>query len=169
MKPSFFVFGIMALVATFLLGTRFTELRGTSARPAESSIEDQVHRLDLQRTCAEQADKSFHLGGYQPKQDVINSYTNHYNAKLGKCFILLNIYDASTIASKGTVSTFQELQDAFEGTIYGDFFLSHDTKAPPPGTDHFVMCKMTPPGDKQELCSSQEQWDALVKRYMRDG
>ena len=118
--------------------------------------------------CADQADKSFKLEGFQPKSNVINSYTAHYNGELRKCFILTNTYDASHIVENGTVSTFQSLDDAFEGTNYGNYFNSHDTKGPPPGTDRYVTCYMEPPGAKREVCHSEAQWNAMVYRYMRE-
>ncbi|MGN6149856.1 MAG: hypothetical protein ACTHPD_15060 [Rhizomicrobium sp.] len=156
----------LALVATFLLGTRFPEIFHSPRH--RSNVEEQVQLLNLQRMCADQADKSFKLEGFQPKADVINSYTAHYNGKLGKCFILTSTYDASQTVGKGTVSTFQSLDDAFEGTNYGNYFDVHDTKGPPPGTDRYVTCYLEPPGGKRQVCHSEAQWNAMVYRYMRE-
>jgi hypothetical protein len=162
MRATTAVFVVLVTIGAFLLGTRFPEL---FRKPPYPNVEEEVRLLDLQRMCAEAADKSFKLAGYKPKQDVINSYLNHYDSKLRKCFVLLSTYDPST---SGTISTFQELDDAFEGTTYGNFVLSQNIKGPGPVTDHFVTCQMQPPGAEQVLCHSREEWDALVNRYMRE-
>jgi hypothetical protein len=162
MKAGVAALCMIAIVAAFLLGTRFPEL----FRPAPSSSIEQVRRLDLQRMCADQADKSFKAAGFQPKQNVMNTYTSHYSAKFGKCFVLFNVYDISNVVEKNYETTYQQLGDAFEGMDYGSSFAIRETKGQ--NVPSYTHCRIDPPGGKPETCRSQAQWEALANRYMRD-
>jgi hypothetical protein len=140
------------------------------ARPQESKNDliAQARRMDLQRVCAEQSDKSFKMEGYVPKPNVMNSYTSHYNSTLSRCFILFHTWDASNIATTGVVSTFESLQDPFEGVDYGDYFQSHETKGLGAPKDTYVDCHIDPPKGQRQICHSDVEWESMKNRYMRD-
>jgi len=87
----------------------------------------------------------------------VASFICHYNKKLNKCFMLLTstCYPNNPSKDKLGVFTTKQLLDANEYRDYGNY--SKGTKS------LFMECKVD---DKQ--CSSEEEWDALVKPYMEE-
>lgn len=125
----------------------------------DPKLEDQTRLLELQKMCADQAAKAFHSADYPRKANVINTYINHYSAKSGRCFMLVNIYDTS----KNLPSSFEAL-DAFEGRRLGSFFAQTETDAK--AADQIVTCDEKPLGRPQKACSSKKEWDAYKALYM---
>lgn len=126
-----------------------------------ASLDDQVKRLDLEKTCSDQAAKAFRSADYPRKTDVINTYTNHYASRQGKCFMVVNIYDTS---DEDNASTFETVEDAFEGRRLGSFFVQ---KAQGAGSAaHIVTCDEKPVGARPKSCASKAEWDAYKARYM---
>lgn len=71
--------------------------------------------LSLQTKCSDMALKFFNEHGYKTDNANGDTYTNHYNSKLNKCFILLSSYmvnDDFLII---------DLIDVLEGKTYADF------------------------------------------------
>lgn len=125
------------------------------------SLDDQVKRVDLEKTCADQAAKAFRSADYPRKANVINTYTNHYAARAGKCFMVVNIYDTS---DEDNASTFETVEDAFEGRRLGSFFAQNGQSGPSAG--HVVTCEEKPVAAKAKSCKSKAEWDAFKARYM---
>ncbi|HKD47978.1 MAG TPA: hypothetical protein VKB67_09845 [Rhizomicrobium sp.] len=125
------------------------------------SLDDQAKLLQLQKICAEQAAQTFRAANYLRKANVINSYASHYSAKLGRCFILVTIFDSTDAEN---VSTFETIEDAFEGRRLGTYFVpsARDEKA---GT-HVATCEERAIGELQKSCGSRIEWDAYKARYM---
>ena len=90
---------------------------------------------------------------------------NHYNAKLGKCFVLQ--YNFNAFAPPGYKAISKRLHDAFEeDTSYADFYWVSEkgkdySDVPPPET-----CRVTVPSGGETICHSIDEFDALVKQYM---
>lgn len=164
-------FGIVGLVIVALavgaVGGGLATKKTKATAAAVPSLQDRISRLTLERMCAEQADKAFKMAGFEPKPNVINSFYSHYSMKLGHCFAVFHTYDASAIVGRNTVSNFESIQEPFEGDDYGGYFQSHDMSGPIP-QDRYVDCHVEPPGGRRENCKSEEGWNVLRARYMRD-
>lgn len=118
--------------------------------------------LEYQEKCAEQAKKSFSEMGYKPKD--LAGYENHYNAKLNKCFIMIQNTDAKY---SPTIWNYKNLLDAYEGKAYGEYSW-HTVKDKkywevPPFT-----CKVVLLTGEERFCKSDEEFDELTKIYMQD-
>jgi len=92
---------------------------------------------ELQERCGKTCEEYF-LSHYDGK----GFYTNHYNKKMNKCFMLINTIDDS-----------YWLKDIHEKRNYGFYFYT--------GKD--LTCEVF--GIK---CKSKSDWDLLVKSYMEE-
>lgn len=140
----------------FFIGISFSLFANTYA----ASIEEQY---ELQERCSKRAEELFkkECGNYIVSNEAgttMSNYTNHYNRKLNKCFILVtqtSIPKDKEAMEKWGVSTYKTLWDINENKLYGSFFkFSKDGL-----TDCEVLGKH---------CSSEYEWDALVKPYMEE-
>jgi len=114
----------------------------------------------LQEQCRKSAEKFFGRAigsGFRrdDKKTETMGYTNHYNRKLNKCFILVT----TTIVPKfkdETVIIFKELLDINEMKTYGEIFAGRNDNKP-------FGCKVL-----EKFCQSEGEWDSLVKPYMEE-
>ena len=85
----------------------------------------------------------------------MSSYTNHYNIKPNKCFVLINttFYPNS---KKENVLIMKELWDINENKKYGSMARFRKQSIP---TDCSV---------EDRICKSEGEWDSLVKPYMEE-
>jgi hypothetical protein len=163
------LFAVVALVLAYVVYRQnaairdqqktLTELRAQVAAP---QTKPQTNTLEYQAKCAEQAAKIFKDSGFKPNQ--MAGYENHYNAKLNKCFILIQNVDAK---SPGTVWTFKNLSDAYEGKSYGEYAWHTDKvkkywEVPP------FMCKVVLQSGEDRVCKSDDEFQELTKPYMED-
>jgi hypothetical protein len=117
--------------------------------------------FDLQERCAKQAREQFKQLGWD-KQEVAG-FTNHYNEKMNKCFMLIQSTDAKS--SPGTIWTNSVLLDAFEGKELGTYSW-HTVKdkkyweVPP------FQCEVTLPSGEIKPCNSEVEFNELIKIYM---
>ena len=124
--------------------------RGTSY--ADSSKDD----YELQERCGKRAEESFRRewgNGIKSVEGEKMSadYSNHYNKKLNKCFVLLSV---SGMSKKYYNSIM--LYDVNESRTYGSFFkLEYDR---PPN-----QCQVL--GKK---CKSEDEWNSFVRPYMEE-
>jgi len=128
-------------------------------RDPAPSLDDQAKLMALQKTCADQAARAFRSADYPKKNNVINTHTNHYAG--GHCFMLVNIYDTS---EAGNASTFETVEDAFEGRRLGSFFVQN--AGPDKAQGRVTSCEERPVGGPQKTCKSKAEWDAYKARYM---
>jgi len=115
--------------------------------------------LDLQQKCARQARHEFSAWDKQPMASV----TNHYNSKLGKCFVVIEVTDTTT---PGTAVTNKFLADAFEEKSYAEYQWHSDKvkkywEVPP------LVCNVTLPSGEVRVCHSSGEFDDLIKVYNR--
>jgi hypothetical protein len=118
---------------------------------------------ELQERCSKRAEERFKKE--YPSTIVSNkdgtlmvNYTNHYNRRLNKCFVVLTAI--SIPENKETkvmfgVSRDKTLWDINENKQYGAF--SEFSKS------GLVQCEVM-----EKHCNSESEWDALVKPYMED-
>jgi|GEM_PF-3095866 len=102
-----------------------------------------------QEDCAKQAQSFFNYYITDPAERNVDEYSNHYNSKLDKCFVLLQypITDSNIYFS-------EYLFDAVEKKLYGSFTAGASLKPP-------LECKTL-----DKFCYSKDTFDTFVKTYM---
>jgi hypothetical protein len=128
---------------------------------AKLSGTSKIEALDLDEKCAKQAVSEFHAAGY--KDGGFDSFTNHYDAALGKCFILVEATDTKT--DKKGIWEFKHLWDAYERKSYGEFAFHVD-----PVKKYWQVkpfdCHVFMHSGEKKFCQSADEFDELVKIYM---
>jgi hypothetical protein len=123
---------------------------------AASSKED----YELQERCGKRAEERFKsaygngISKYE-ENTIMSDYTNHYNTKLNKCFVLTT----STIIpkkEKESGSYSKDLWDINENKNYGSF------------SKFIVGDKLTSCRVLNKFCASEAEWDALIKPYIEE-
>ncbi|HWY16170.1 MAG TPA: hypothetical protein VNX86_13615 [Rhizomicrobium sp.] len=123
--------------------------------------------LAQQKRCAKQTERVVAGSGWKQSNSPVNgtvaSYTDHYNARLGRCLILFK-YIVNDMATKDTRKSFT-LVDAFRQATYAEYF-----EADLPGFNPLVStCRLTIPSEKPVVCHSREEWNRLIKPYIETG
>jgi len=129
-----------------------------TANPATA----QQATLDLQEKCSKQATLAFEEMNFQYRDRT--SFTNHYNVKLNRCLIETEQYMVPS--SPDIFWTYKNVSDAYEGTVFASYAWHNDTvkkywEMPP------VACEVTLPSGEEEVCSSSDEFDKMVKIYMQ--
>ena len=116
--------------------------------------------LKEQELCAKQAEKAYQAynnAGSVPGSKVESSWhQSHYNKKLNKCLILVD----QMYQYNGETSVTAQLLDAFERRVFAKYTLNLNS--------NFKDCELTPTLDKREKCSSKNEFDAFVDKYMEE-
>jgi hypothetical protein len=98
---------------------------------------------------------------------VLLDFTNHYNKKMNKCFILVEYHYNSNLApGDGTSWTNDmELSDIYENSKYGKYGENHYTYFKPTiSVKHeMIFCELL--GQK---CKTIEEFNQLAATYMND-
>ena len=135
------------------------QIRELNAKIEEKS---KVASLDLQAACSKQARFEYDENGWRKEQFA--SFTNHYNERLNKCFMLVeNTSEAKP--RDGTFFTTMILSDAFEGRVYGQFDWKSD-KAKKYWEVKPFDCKVTLPSGEEKACQSADEFRDLAKAFM---
>jgi hypothetical protein len=158
------IIGAMCFVLGCLTGLGLLTLHATEISevsfqpPAMSAGEDKVHNLQLQRMCAEQAQKALAVAG---NPNAWNSYENHYSAHFGRCFVLFEQFSAAGSQTIGQ----QQLDDAFEGRNYGYFRTVTNAEHP---DNNSLICRLTPLQGGSSGCHAKVDWEKYVALYMQN-
>lgn len=136
-------------------------------------LQAQLHKqqaatdLDLQAKCARDSKIFFKEGWGHDKDTVLLDYSNHYNKKQTKCFIVVEYHYNSHFAGPGGDSWTNDLllYDVYENVKYGSFAENHYTHYKPQisTSDEMLSCDLS--GSK---CSSIQEFNSLVAPYMND-
>jgi hypothetical protein len=119
---------------------------------------------ELQERCGKRADERFksEYGNETYSDDngkYIYSYTNHYNNKLNKCFILVRAIVLSkrlpNSTKKEPVYRTETLFDINENKEYGTFSRR--------GNDNPTECNLL-----SNFCETEAQWNLLIKPYIEE-
>ena len=102
------------------------------------------------------------------KDTILLDFTNHYNAKQNKCFILAEHHFNSHLVGTGfgdSWSNMMNLFDIYENAKYAEFGENHYTYYKPTihTGDEVIMCNVQ--GTK---CKSQDEFNNLTSTYMND-
>lgn len=138
------------LIPLFFISIIFSLLSNSYA----ASIKEEY---ELQERCSKRAEELFRKE--YGNETMSNYYTNHYNRKLNKCFILVtetSIHeDKETREKLGVSSTYKTLLDINENKEYGGFFKF--------SKGGLMQCEVL-----GKHCNSESEWDAFVKPYMEE-
>jgi hypothetical protein len=122
---------------------------------------------DLQAKCSKDARTWFNENWSRDKDTVLLDFTNHYNKKLNKCFILVEYHYNSHFAGPGGSSWTNRmtLSDVHENVEYGTFAENHYTHWKPEVTtyDEVITCEGPP-----QKCKTTEEFNGFVRPYMND-
>jgi hypothetical protein len=157
---------VAVAVLGYLLHTQSTMLKeqqhNIQELGAKIEARSRTASLDLQGKCSKQAWDTYDQSGW--KKEQMASFTNHYNEKMNKCFILIQ----NTTQSKpfdGTFFNYKVLMDAFEGKSYGEYDWQSD-KAKKYWEVAPFLCKGTLLSGEEKACHSANEFDEIVKLYM---
>jgi hypothetical protein len=132
-----------------------------------SDAESDKEAYELQDRCHKSAEEWFDKRWGGRTGEVVYSYTNHYNTKLNKCFVLLKI-TVLLKNKKGHIFITKDLYEINEGKIYAHCVLKGSYKNP---TDESLYIMKGNEIDCTVLdinCKSKVEWDALVKPYIEE-
>lgn len=107
-----------------------------------------IGNIDFQEKCAKQAEKLYNDIS-KPKENSLNGFINHYNPKLGKCFVLMRFNSFGKFISK-------YLYDAYESKLYAKYFRDIENTKP-------LVCTIL---DKS--CQNDEEFDSFINIYMEN-
>jgi len=120
--------------------------------------------LEQQAICAKQARIAFEEYSGDPKSSgrnkITNDYESHYNPKLNRCFIAI---DTTEPMGKEVFVT-ALLMDAFERRVYASSSRTGKKYWEVPPT----TCDLTPTSQDKRTCSSKDEYDAFVAKYMEE-
>lgn len=164
---------VIALLACCALlagcdGDRITTLEKENA-DLKAKVEKQnpVVVYDLQAKCSKDAQTWFSENWSRDKDTILLDFTNHYNAKLNKCFILVEYHYKSNFAGPGGDSWTNEmsLTDVQQNAKLAYFAENHITnwKLQLNTHEEVISCNVL---DKE--CKTGDEFNNLVSHYMTD-
>jgi hypothetical protein len=124
--------------------------------------------LQEQALCAKQAKAAVEewngSGSKLPDvKSISEDYQSHYNTKLNKCLVSIQAFDQ--VGKQWVTSAV--LMDAFERRVFAQYgWGSRENKKyweVPPDT-----CDLTPTSKDETHCSSKDEYDAFVAKYMEE-
>jgi hypothetical protein len=133
----------------------------SSASSSEPTLQQQSVNLEMQQKCLDSASKVFKDDTdsiiNNNKNKLMRTYSQHWNEKLQKCFILINL----TTVEQNMDQLIITLKDVFGGNNYG-FFTSG--KVVP------FTCLMNSDGTKESLkeCKNETEFNDFVRQYMEN-
>jgi len=131
----------------------------------QSSLAEKKIKEDseLQERCGKQCEEYFNKEygkGIINRGDgerLISKYTNHYNKKLIKCFILINSTEfIRNMENKIESIRVKTLFDLNENKEYGSLIQFENNNKP-------INCRIL-----EKYCNLEKEWDLLIKPYMKD-
>lgn len=132
---------------------------------AQIEKENVARDYDLQVKCSKDARAFFNENWGRDKDTIFLDFTNHYNGKLNKCFILAEYHFNSHLAGPhgDSWSNIMSLFDVYENMKYAEFGENHYTYFKPEirNSQEMIMCEVA--GTK---CNSQQEFSNLVGPYL---
>ncbi len=121
----------------------------------------------MQAKCSRDAKVFFNEGWRGDKDTIILNYSNHYNKRENKCFIIVENHYNSHFAMGGGTSWTNDMNiyDVYENIQYGHFAENHYVQYKPKisSSDEFLSCEVS--GQK---CTDLNQFNTLAARLMND-
>jgi hypothetical protein len=152
---------VMVLLVA-LLGCEPKSPAQSATQPAQSLSQFQIY--ELSERCGKAAEADFKRDWGNGIQDtktgqMMASYTNHYNSRRNKCFVLrtTNSYYLKGQSASGSRSIV--LYDINESKEFGSYFAR---------TENSVLGSPSDCNVEGKICTSTEEWEKLVKPFMED-
>ena len=131
----------------------------TRIRELSPKTDSSAKSFELQRECAKQAEAFIDYWEKDPQSKLNDEFSNHYNVKLNKCFVLITQYPKHPGGSVDNIFE-KYLFDAIEKKLYGQYGW-----APQEGKKYWevppLVCTML-----DQTCQSEAEFEAFVNRYM---
>jgi hypothetical protein len=164
------IFGLLACCAVVAGcdADRVAKLEKENA-DLKAKVEKQDTALvyDLQAKCSKDARAWFNENWSRDKNTILLDFTNHYDAKLNKCFILVEHHYKSDFAGPGGNSWTNEmsLTDVQQNAKLAYFVENHITNLKPQLNTHeeVISCNVL---DKE--CKTGDEFNNLFSHYMTD-
>jgi hypothetical protein len=129
----------------------------------QNIIKEQSSLSELQAQCGKWSQEYFNkeysngiINGGDGER-LISNYTNHYNKKLNKCFILITSTEfIRNMENKIESIRVKTLFDLNENKEYGSLIQFENNNKP-------INCRIL-----EKYCNSEKEWNLLVKPYMED-
>ncbi len=126
-----------------------------------------AENFDLQAKCSKDARIWFNENWSGSKKALFLDFTNHYEAKLNKCFILVEYHLNSDKGAPGEYLWVNDvnLYDVYENSKYGEFVEDHYTHTKPTVSigQEVTTCEVY--GTK---CKASDEFYKLVGPYMNN-
>jgi hypothetical protein len=124
--------------------------------------------FDLQAKCSTAARSWFNGNWAQTSRDkdtIFLDFSNHYDAKHNKCFILIQYHYKSHLADPGGDSWTNDmiLMDVYENAKYAELSENHVTNIKPTihVNDEVITCEA-----QSDKCKLVDEFDSLIRPYM---
>ncbi len=129
----------------------------------QNIIKEQSSLSELQEQCMKRSKEYFNkeygngiINGENGER-LISNYTNHYNKKLNKCYILITSTEFTrNMENKIESIRIKMLFELNENKGYGSLIQFENNNKP-------INCRIL-----EKYCKSEKEWDLLVKPYMED-
>ncbi len=145
---------IPATAARYSVLTAALVLCATFAADAQIAVPPSATNVALQEKCAAQSRQKYAALGWSNNPET--HFTSHYNAALGKCFMLIE----SVAALGDEVSIFKTLVNVTDAKQFGLWTKLGDD-------DASTRCTVTMTSGEEQPCQSEEEFKRLVKFYMQ--
>jgi hypothetical protein len=137
---------------------------------AEVEKQHTTQDYELQARCAKDA-RAWFNGNWSDtsrnKDTNLLHFTNHYNAKLNKCFIMVEWHYKSIYGDPGAGSWTNDmnLYDVYQNAQYAQFGENHNTYYKPQihVQDDVIACEV-----QGEKCKTIDKFNNLMRPYMND-
>ena len=122
---------------------------------------------DLQAKCSKDARSWFNGNWSRDKDTFFLDFSNHYNIKQNKCFIIVEFHFNSHMAGPDGDSWTDEqtLYDIYENSKYGEFTKNYLTHYKPKYTSEEGVTTCEVYGAK---CKTNDEFNNLTRPYMND-
>ena len=125
--------------------------------------EQSKEKYELQERCGKWCEEYFNkeygngiINGGDGER-LISNYTNHYNKKINKCFILITSTEfIRNMENKIESIRMKTLFDLNKNKEYGSLVQFENNNKP-------INCRIL-----EKYCNSEKEWDLLVKPYRED-
>ena len=155
---------IIIIILVLFFGTLYLQKQPTKTEYQNPKVALNTSDIDLQTKCASQAKIFFDYFISDSQERQSDEYSNHYNATLSKCFVLIK----HGITSVNDIYT-KNFFDAIEKKQYGSYaWKSQQGKkyweVPP------FDCTIYSDGnqDTVKACKTEEEFDAFVATYIKN-
>jgi len=138
-----------------------------AALKAKVDKADVARDFDLRAKCSKDARAWFNGNWSRDKDTVLLDFSNHYNAKQNKCFILVEFHYTSHFSRPGGNSWTNDmtLTDVYENVKYCNFTENNITNFEPKIETHteVITCEVNGAN-----CKTGEDFNNLIRPYMND-